>query len=72
MAKLGYVEEAARVIDSLLEAVGRGGFREYYNPLTGTGLAARDFGFATLLIDLIAKCGDAAGDASDRTPMIHS
>jgi hypothetical protein len=72
MIELGYVQEGARVIDSLLEAVGRGGYREYYNPLTGHGLAARNFGFATLLVDLLAKCGEATGYASDRTPMIHS
>ena len=32
-------------------AVERHGFREYYNPLTGHGLGARDFSWSTLLVD---------------------
>jgi hypothetical protein len=28
-----------------------------YDPLTSRGLAARDFGMSTLLIDLLANCG---------------
>ena len=49
--------QADRVIDSLEVTVDRYGYREYYNPLTGRGLAARDFGFSTLLIDVLAQCG---------------
>lgn len=59
MAELGYVDEARRVLTSLELAADRHGFREYYNPLTGRGLGARGFGFATLLIDLVARCGVA-------------
>jgi hypothetical protein len=44
----------------------RQGSREYHNPLTGRGLAARGFGFATLLIDLLAECG--IGDAQPSGP----
>jgi hypothetical protein len=32
----------------------RHGFREYYNPVTGRGLGARNFGWSTLLVDLAA------------------
>ncbi len=53
MRRLGYVEEADRIVASLVTAVERDGFREYYNPLTGEGLAARGFGWSTLLIDLV-------------------
>ena len=38
---------------SLAEAVERDGFREYYNPLTGKGLAAKRFGMSTLLVELL-------------------
>ena len=38
--------------------VDRYGYREYYNPLTGRGLAARGFGFSTLLVDLLAQMRD--------------
>jgi glycogen debranching enzyme len=54
MRELGYVEEADRILDTLEFAADRHGFREYYNPLTGVGLGARRFGFATLLVDLVA------------------
>jgi glycogen debranching enzyme len=53
LRRLGYEDEADRIVTSLVEAVERGGFREYYNPLTGEGLAARGFGWSTLLIDLV-------------------
>jgi glycogen debranching enzyme len=49
----GYADDADRIVDSLAAAVERDGFREYYNPLTGEGLAARGFGWSTLLIDLL-------------------
>lgn len=44
MRQLGYEREAARVIDSLALATAQHGFREYYNPLTGDGLGAHNFG----------------------------
>ncbi|GAC1318605.1 MAG: trehalase family glycosidase [Thermoleophilaceae bacterium] len=53
MRELGYADAADRVVASLAEAVARSGFREYYNPITGAGLGARGFGFATLLVDLL-------------------
>ena len=64
MIELGYAGEAERIVHSLELAVDRDGFREYYNPLTGRGLAARGFGFATLLIDLLAECGIDSSEPS--------
>ena len=64
MARLGYAAEAERIVRSLELAVERHGFREYYNPHTGRGLGAHGFGFATLLVDLLAQCGVAAGEPS--------
>jgi glycogen debranching enzyme len=61
MHALGYGDEAERVVQSLFDAVDRYGYREYYNPLTGRGLAARRFGFATLLVDLLAQSGFLPG-----------
>jgi hypothetical protein len=57
MRDLGYDQEAGRVLESLEVTVDHYGYREYYNPLSGRGLAARGFGFSTLLIDLLAQCG---------------
>ncbi len=53
MRPLGYTQEADRILASYLELVARRGFREYYNPLTVDGLAARHFGWSTLLVDLV-------------------
>jgi hypothetical protein len=49
---LGYEPEADRILGGLVTAAGRHGFREYYNPVTGRGLAARHFGWSTLLADM--------------------
>ena len=55
MRRFGYDAEADRVVRSLVHAVERHGFREYYNPLTGDGLASRGFGWSTLLVDLVSS-----------------
>jgi hypothetical protein len=53
MRELGYTEDAQRIVDSLAEAALRDGFREYYDPRSGEGLAANRFGWSTLLVDLM-------------------
>jgi len=68
MRELGYHEDADRIVDSLAHAAARHGFREYYNPLTGRGLAARGFGFSTLLVDLLRT---AETEPSVAPPMMH-
>ena len=68
MRELGYGEEADRIVGSLVRAVARCGFREYYNPLTGRGLGARGFGFSTLLVDLL---GQSRTEPSVPPPMMH-
>lgn len=50
---LGYAQEADRIVTGLAQAALKDGFREYYDPRTGQGLAARGFGWSTLLVDLI-------------------
>jgi glycogen debranching enzyme len=52
MRRLGYADPAERVVAGLVAAWERGGFREYYHPHTGRGLAARNFGWSTLLAEL--------------------
>jgi hypothetical protein len=36
----------------MVDAVGRGGRREYYDPCSGQGLAARGFAMSALVADL--------------------
>lgn len=47
--------EADRLLGRLAEMIEREGFREYYNPFSGRGLAARDFGWSTLLLDMLRR-----------------
>lgn len=72
MHELGYGVQAGRIVSSLQAAVARYGYREYYNPLTGRGLAARGFGSSTLLIDLLAQCGIDPREASGAQRMMRS
>jgi hypothetical protein len=51
LRELGYEADAARIVGSLREATRHHGLREYYHPHTGRGLASRNFGWSTLLID---------------------
>ncbi len=64
MREIGFRRQAETIVRSLELAVDRAGYREYYHPHTGRGLGARDFGFATLLIDLLARCGFIADVSS--------
>jgi glycogen debranching enzyme len=57
MRRAGYVEEADRILAGYVGLVERHGFREYYNPINGEGLAARCFGWSTLLVDLLPVPG---------------
>jgi hypothetical protein len=52
LAELGYEADAARIVGSLREAARAHGLREYYDPRTGRGLASRNFGWSTRLLDL--------------------
>jgi glycogen debranching enzyme len=63
--RFGYASAADRILGSCVELVERHGFREYYNPLTGEGLAARRFGWSTLLVDLLPAADIASGARPD-------
>ena len=52
MRDLGYEEDADRIAQGMADAVGRDGLREYYDPCTGRGLAARGFSWSALVADL--------------------
>lgn len=48
----GYGEAAETIAERSREAVERGGFNEFYNPLTGEPVGEPRFGWATLVVDL--------------------
>ena len=47
----GYTDLADTIVAKSYEAIEKSGYREYYQPYTGEGLGARDFGWSTLILD---------------------
>ena len=52
LRRLGYDSLAEDHVARMGGLVAREGFREYYHARTGRGLAARDFGWSTLLCEM--------------------
>jgi glycogen debranching enzyme len=52
LRELGYRDNADRIAAGLVDAVARGGLREYYDPRSGHGLAARGFAMSALVADM--------------------
>ena len=52
LRRLGYEAEADRMADALCAAYAREGSREFYEPYSGEGLGAEDFGWSTLIAEL--------------------
>ena len=53
LLRLGYVAEAAELGNRLIGAVAREGLREYYHPISGRGMGARDFAWSALATELV-------------------
>jgi glycogen debranching enzyme len=49
----GYEDIAQEIITKMIEMVNISGFREQYDPFTAKGYGAKNFGWSTLLIDLL-------------------
>jgi glycogen debranching enzyme len=58
LRRLGYEAEAEELAGGLAEAILREGLREYYDPFTGAGMGARDFGWSTLILEMISPKHD--------------
>ena len=52
MRRLGYESQAAELVERLVPIVRREGLREYYDPLTGQGLGAREFAWSSLILEM--------------------
>lgn len=50
----GRADVASELAERTFAMVAKSGVREFYDPLTGEGQGARDFGWTTLVLDLIA------------------
>jgi hypothetical protein len=53
LIRLGYREPAADLARRLADTVDRFGLREYYNPFTGAGMGAINFGWSTLVLEML-------------------
>jgi hypothetical protein len=54
LVRLGYETQAEELAGRVGGAIAANGLREYYNPHTGEGMGAVDFGWSTLVMELIA------------------
>ena len=54
LLRLGYEAEAAHLADRTLALIRQSGFREYFNPLTGEGMGATNFGVSTIAVECAA------------------
>jgi len=52
MLRLGYEAEAREMATRLVPMIEREGLREYYDPLTGEGLGAREFAWTSLIAEM--------------------
>jgi hypothetical protein len=53
MRRLGYAAEADALARGLADAILREGLREYYDPFSGAGMGARQFGWSTLILEML-------------------
>jgi glycogen debranching enzyme len=63
----GYADVATELARRTVAMLARGGIREFFNPLTGEGLGAVDFGWTTLVLDMIHTEGWGC-DCGQETP----
>lgn len=54
LLRLGYEAQTTHLVDRTLALVRRSGFREYFNPITGEGMGARNFGVSTITVECAA------------------
>jgi glycogen debranching enzyme len=59
LLRLGYAAESAHLAERTIALIRQSGFREYFNPITGEGMGARNFAVSTIVVECaaIAECG---------------
>ena len=68
LVRLGYRNEADELARRLGATVSAGGLREYYEPFTGGGMGAVDFGWSSLVLELLDPDPRAGSSYVDRRP----
>jgi hypothetical protein len=61
LLRLGYDDEATEMSNRLCETIARERLREFYEPYSGEGLGAREFGWSSLIAELAEPDPAAAG-----------
>jgi hypothetical protein len=61
LQRLGYEDVSAELERRLVRTVARAGLREYYDPVTGAGMGARDFGWSALVSEFVFRDAAARG-----------
>ena len=60
--RLGADAEAVHLVDRTAALVRQSGFREYYNPMTGQGLGARQFSVSTIVAECAGLVNETFAD----------
>jgi hypothetical protein len=60
LVRLGYAEHSTELVRNLAGAIAVERLREYYNPFTGRGMGATDFGWSSLIMEMIEPDDRAA------------
>jgi hypothetical protein len=68
LVRLGYEQHAAQLVSRITHAVAREALREYYNPYTGHGMGAVNFGWSSLVMELLSPDPRAARSYIDNLP----
>ena len=68
LTRLGYDEHADALGDRIMATVRAQGLREYYDPYTGRGMGAVDFGWSSLVMEMLAADRQDAAASYLRPP----
>jgi hypothetical protein len=68
LVRLGYASEARELAGRLEAAVRGSGLREYYHPYTGAGMGAREFGWSSLILEMVSPDARAPSSYLDGEP----
>ena len=60
LIRLGYEEHAAQLVERLAATIAAQGLREYYHSYSGRGMGAFDFGWSSLIMEMLAPDPRAA------------
>jgi hypothetical protein len=65
LVRLGYDDQALTLREALRDAVAAAGLREYYDPYSGRGMGAVDFGWSSLIAEILEPDPRARGSFLD-------